>query len=129
MFAPNLAGVAAAREEINQRVLAAEPVLITQKQATALGMVGLNPSDLNKFENCGKGNDSRDSKQMVVPGGTLKRLKRNRILPKKSTFGPHIRTSVSYNFKEITPQGSDLGVGRGIRLYRVRRVHSSRDLS
>ena len=66
MFAPNLAGVAAAREEINQRALVAEPVLITQKQATALGMVGLNPSDLNKFENCGKGNDSRDSKQMVV---------------------------------------------------------------
>ena len=82
MFAPNLAGVAAAREEITQRALSAESIIITQQQAAALGMVGLNPSDLNKFENCGKGNDSRDSRQMVVPGGTLKLLKRNRILPK-----------------------------------------------
>ena len=81
MFAPNLAGVAAAREEINQRALSAESVIITQKQATALGMVGLNPSDLNKFENCGKGNDSRDSKQMVVPGGTLKLPKHQLISP------------------------------------------------
>ena len=76
MFAPNLAGVAAAREEINQRALAAEPVLITQKQATALGMVGLNPSDLNKFENCGF--------------GLVRRTQTPRTDAKKNYIGTHV---------------------------------------
>ena len=95
MFAPNLAGVAAAREEINQRALSAEPVLITLKQATALGMVGLNPSDLNKFERAWLDSIPRTStNSRIVEKATIRETRSKWSCREALSSCPNINSSV-----------------------------------